>query len=289
VQQAITLLEAESSTSVKGPLKKAGSPLAGADLAGLANEAAGAKVHYGKLKLAVVKVLQDALNQHHQAAPPTPAPVLAPPPEKVLFHGVSGTPDQLAELKAALADIEIDKLSSQYHIKTKLSNLKDNPFTSLGGDDFAAIADIELGDIAKLYQFNELLDSALSKKLTELGYISPDVGTAKPDTQAPYSPGMQVDVGGTMFTKGELDAAVAALQAEPSTSVKKPIKVISPALGALDLKALAEQHAGTSIHYGKLKAAVIDFLSAKAGGPVAGAESPSPALPDVPATPTSSW
>lgn len=61
VQQAIELLTADTSTSLRGPLLRADNPLAKADLRGLANQSAGRALHYGKLKAAVLRILRAAL------------------------------------------------------------------------------------------------------------------------------------------------------------------------------------------------------------------------------------
>lgn len=369
VSAAISALQEEKSTSVKGPLKKAGSPLAGADLSGFANGYAGTKLHYSKFKPTLIKALQDSLAQHQKSAPAHAAPSVSHPPAQVEFHGVFGTKADLIEARTFLDTIDISALKGDFEGKLKAkiaSGPSSNPF--LHNLDWIDVADKSSpSGISVLHTMNQDLHQGLTQvigdgkqKTVETPKTAPvDSGLSKPKLPQP-GPGPQVslewgdgksvvgsvqqlhdflaqiesdhadgltiddylqsgaspfthmnleeflkdklktkylpatafaelssiiqakldeatapsdteissqaDIHGKLFDKSDLLKAIDLLKAESSTSVKGPLKDELPALAKVDLKALAEEHAGTALHYSKLKPAVIAVLQAKADG-----------------------
>jgi hypothetical protein len=368
VSAAIAALKEEKSTSVKGPLKKAGSPLAGADLSGFADGYAGTKLHYSKFKPTLIKALQDSLTQHQKSAPPYAAPAVSHPPAQVEFHGVHGTKADLVEARDFLDSIDISALKGDFEGKLKdkiASGPSSNPF--LQNLDWVDVADKSSpSGISVLHTMNKDLHDGLTQaigdgktKSAETPKVAPidDFGIPKPKLPAP-GPGPQVslewgsgksatgsvqqlhdflaqieadhadgltiddylqsgaspfthmnveeflkdklgssylpataladlsvyiqakldevgspsvtevvsqaEIQGKLFDKSDLLKAIDLLKAEASTSVKGPLKGELPQLSKVDLKALAEEHAGTKLHYSKLKPAVIAALQAKA-------------------------
>jgi hypothetical protein len=368
VSAAITALKDEKSTSVKGPLKKAGSPLASADLSGFADGYAGTKLHYSKFKPTLIKALQDSLSQHQKSAPPHAAPTVSHPPTQVEFHGVYGTKADLVEARDFLDSIDISSLKGDFEGKLQekiKAGPSSNPF--LQNLDWVDVADKSSSSgISVLHTMNKDLHDGLTQaigdgktKSVETPKVAPldDFGIPKPklpvsgpgpqvtlewgsgesatgsvqqlhdflaQIEADHADGLTIDdymqsgaspfthmnaeeflkdklgssylpataladlsvyiqdkldevgspavtevvsqaeIQGKLFDKSDLLKAVDLLKAEASTSVKGPLKGELPQLAKVDLKALAEEHAGTKLHYSKLKPAVIAALQAKA-------------------------
>lgn len=80
IRDAIRILRNESSTSIRSPLERAGHPLAGANLRALADEHRGERVHYGRLKPAVIEMLEAKLAEAERGRGPEPAPPAPTPP-----------------------------------------------------------------------------------------------------------------------------------------------------------------------------------------------------------------
>ncbi len=190
VSAAISALQAEKSTSVKGPLKKADSPLAGAPLQQLANEHAGTKLHYGKLKPAVIGMLQDTLSEHQQQAPPSDPPQVAQPPDAITVGGVTGSVAQFVAVKDAVQDMDLDEFSSAGSIPSELAEeLPGNPFVAL---DFGQLAENANLAPVPMSQMNAVLYTEFVDELESAGYSA---SGANVSAVLPSTPGSSLPPG----------------------------------------------------------------------------------------------
>ncbi|MFA7264891.1 MAG: NUDIX domain-containing protein [Candidatus Nanopelagicales bacterium] len=125
----------KSETGVKKPLKAIGSPLSGVDLQGHANtspltdsfKGGNGKVHYGKLKPAVIALLQDALDKHQTDHPPVPNPAADLPEVPHASPGIQGvlaSQAQIKEMQDFFADIDFDQGET---MSGKLAQVGHNP------------------------------------------------------------------------------------------------------------------------------------------------------------------
>lgn len=73
-------------------------------------------------------------------------------------------------------------------------------------------------------------------------------------------PQSELLIGKKTFARNHVADAIKILNNENSTSIKAPLKKGSNPLGSENLKQIAEDHAGKSIHYSKLRQGVVDAL-----------------------------
>jgi hypothetical protein len=211
IASAIEALKGESSTSVKGPLKAANSPLAGSKhLNDFANDHAGGKLHYSKFKPTLIQALQAALDKHQQAAPAhKPAAVVVPEPQ-VEFHGVYGTKAQLIEARSFLSGIDISALTGDFQgkLENKIhSGPSSNPF--LHNVDWIDVADQASPDgNSVLSKMNQDIHNALTSAIGGDKAPAPAPSAPTKKALAPSilsGPQVSLNLGGGSVVSGSTD------------------------------------------------------------------------------------
>ncbi len=218
-------------TGVKKPLKASDSPLANLDLQGLANNSeitaqfkgSNGKVHYGKLKPAVIALLTDALDKHQSKNPPsTPQPAVIPDPVKTV-GGVNATQAQILEMQQFFDGIDLDIESG--NISTLIRAVSHNPLAN--GVDWDSLMESKAGKInIPDNELNKVLHDVLNDYLD----VKTSYGTApSPENVTPYedvSP--QLKVSGLQGTADQLKAYANSVDSTQSTATWKNLPSDNP-------------------------------------------------------------
>lgn len=103
--------------------------------------------------------------------------------------------------------------------------------------------------------------------------VTPPTPPPAPTPPAPTPPAPTPVTGGGLFVGGvhvtptQIRDAIQILRTDPSTSIRGPLERAGSPLASANLRQLADQHRGERVHYGRLKAAVIEVLEAKLANP----------------------
>lgn len=195
-------------TGVKKPLKAAGSPLANMDLQSLVNNSeitnsfkgSNGKVHYGKLKPAVIALLTDALDKHQTKNPPSPTS--APPAPEPLrsIQGVHATQADILEMQQFFATIDLDEHPDP---ELALKSVAHNPLAlGVDWDDFIEAKAAKSGiQNPSLSQANQLLHDGLNDYLDKKTPLRSRATSApkKPEDTSP-----PLTIGGSSGTVNQL-------------------------------------------------------------------------------------
>lgn len=158
----------KTETGVKKPLKSVDSPLSGLDLQGLVNNSSvtdsykgsNGKVHYGKMKPALIAFLQDALDKHQTDNPPVSSPAAVIPDPVKSVGDIDATEAEILEMQGFFGSIDMDTSSNW---KSKLSQLGHNPLAL--NVDWESLAAAKNGGPVPAHELNAALHAVLNDYL----------------------------------------------------------------------------------------------------------------------------
>lgn len=97
-------------------------------------------------------------------------------------------------------------------------------------------------------------------QVSNLDSAPPDPTIGKREGPAPDQVKSELLIGQKTFAKEHVASAIKLLSGEKTTSVKTPLKAADHPLANEDLRKIAEDHAGKTLHYSKLRQGVVDAL-----------------------------